>query len=940
MAHFRAAKPLVLALLLSAPFHASAQRPSEQPIPLDPSVRAGSLPSGMRYYIRRNSRPEKRLELRLVVNAGSILEDDDQQGMAHFVEHMLFNGTRRFRKNDLVSYLESIGVRFGADLNAYTSFDETVYILPIPTDKPGLVERGLDILEDWASGALFDSSDVVAERGVVLEEWRSGLGAETRIRNRQWPVLFHGSRYAVRLPIGDTAVIADADPARLRRFYNDWYRPDLVAIVAVGDCNPDSLELAIRERFLGWRARAEPRTRLRYSVPDHDSTLVTVVTDPEQQVSTVQILYKRARAALHTVADYRALLVRRLYNRMLNDRLAEISRQPGAPFAFASSTYGQFVRTMDAYFLAAVVPDSGVARGVEALLTEARRVDRHGFLPSELERARSAVLRSLENAYTEREKTESAVLADEYIAHFLSDEAAPGIEWEYETARTLLPTISIDEVNSLGREWISEANRVVAVAAPQHAEALMPSPARLLELLARRDTASVAPYVENLSAAPLVPVPPLPGRIVAETTVPELGVVDWRLANGARVLVKPTDFKADEVLLRAYSPGGLSLVADSDYVSAALATTIVERSGAGEFSLTDLQKRLAGKRAAVSAALGDVTERWAGQASSKDVEIMLQLMYLRWTAPRYDSSSFRALLDQFRLVLVNRANSPEAVFADTVQAVMGQHHFRVRPLGAAVLSEARLDRALAIYRERFAAASDFTFVIVGAVELDSLRPLVERWIGGLPAAENREQWRDLGIRPPPGIVERVVRKGMEPKARTLVIFTGESDYNPEVRYALRSLGDLLEIILLDKLREALGSTYSVSVGAQATGAPHPEYQIAIQFESAPENANPLFETVLATIDSLQRLGPRSEDVEKVRAQHLRDLEINTRENSYWALNLLARLENGEDPRGLLSYKDLVERLTADSIRAAAVRYLRLDRFARFILLPELERRKQ
>jgi zinc protease len=934
------ARPLLAALLLAGPLPAAAQELASRAIPLDPAVRAGSLPNGLRYYIRRNSRPEKRLELRLVVNAGSILEDDDQRGVAHFVEHMLFNGTRRFQKNDLVAYLESIGVRFGADLNAYTSFDETVYILPIPTDKPGLVERGLEILEDWASGALFEPGEVQAERGVVLEEWRSGLGAVARIRNRQWPVLFRGSRYADRLPIGDTATIARATPALLRRFYTDWYRPDLMALVAVGDCEPQQLEEMIRERFGGLRAPSNPRTRTYYTVPGHDSTLVTLVTDPEQQVTTVQVLYKRPRAEVRSLPDYRALLARRLYNRMFNDRLAEISRQPGAPFAFASSTYGPFVRTLDAYFLAAVVPDSGVARGLHALLIEARRVDQHGFLSAELERARSAVLRELESAFAEREKTESALLADEYIAHFLSGEVAPGIEWEYQAAEALLPEITLQEVNSLGQEWISQANRVLAIAAPQHAAALLPEPARLLDLLAASDSASVAPYSENVSTAALVPLPPLPGHIVAEDSLPELGVLDWRLANGARVLVKPTDFKADQVLLRAYSPGGLSLVADSDYVSAALATAIMERSGAGAFSVTDLQKRLAGKRVAISASIDEVAERWLGQASPKDLETMLQLMYLRWTAPRRDSAAFRVLLDQLALVLANRANSPEAVFADTVQVVMTQHHFRGRPIGTAMLGEVRLDRAEAIYRERFAGASDFTFVIVGAVRPDSLRPLVERWIGGLPAIPRREVWRDNGIRPPEGIVERVVRKGVEPKAQSLLLFTGETEFSPEVRYALRSLSDLLEIKLLDNLREALGGTYSVSATAQVSRAPRSEYQLAIQFESAPENATPLFEVVLAVIDSLQRSGPSQADVEKVRAQQLRELAVSTKENSYWALNLLARLENGEDPRGLLAYLDLVRNLTPESIRAAAMRYLRRDRYARFLLLPEVSRDKQ
>ncbi len=401
------------------------------PIPLDPAVRAGTLPNGLHYYIRHNGRPEHRVELRLVVNAGSVLEDNDQRGLAHFVEHMEFNGTRRFKKNDIVSYLESIGVRFGADLNAYTGFDETVYILPIPTDKPGLVGRGFDVLQDWASGALFDSTEVVNERGVVLEEWRLGLGAESRIRDKQFPVLFKGSKYADRLPIGLPDIIRGATPAPVRRFYHDWYRPDLMAVIAVGDVNPDSIEALVKSRFSGLRGPANERPRPVVAVPGNDSTLVTIATDREEDVSTVQVLYKHAPVPLRTVADYRTMLVRELYNSMFNSRLSEITKRPNAPFSFASSSYGPFVRASDVYFLAAVVPDGGIIPGLEALLREAKRVDEHGFLASELARAKASLLRGFETAYAERDKSESGSYAEEYIRYFLDGEASPGIAWEY-----------------------------------------------------------------------------------------------------------------------------------------------------------------------------------------------------------------------------------------------------------------------------------------------------------------------------------------------------------------------------------------------------------------------------------------------------------------------------------------------------------------------------
>jgi len=929
--------PLLPALLLSAGL-ASLANPAgaqEDRIPLDSAVRTGTLPNGLRYYVRRNARPENRLELRLVINAGSVLEDDDQKGMAHFVEHMLFNGTRRFAKNDIVSYLESIGVRFGADLNAYTGFDETVYILPVPTDKPGLVERSFDVLEDWAGGALFDSAEVVKERGVVLEEWRLGLGAGSRIRDQQFPVLFHGSRYAERLPIGDTAIIKSAQPAPLKRFYRDWYRPNLMAVIAVGDYDPDRVEALIKERFGTLVNPPSPRPRTLATVPGHDSTLVTIVTDAEEQVSSIQLIYKHPPTPLVRLADYRTLLARRLYNQMMNARFNEITRRADAPFAFASSSYGGFVRGTDVYFLSATVKDGGVQTGLEALLREARRVDQHGFLPAELERAKASLLRSLESAYAERDKSESGEYAAEYINHFLTAEPTPGITWEYDAAKRVLPSVTLDDVNALGRQWITEQNRVVAVSAPTGPQAAVPSAGQLLAGFDRVDGEQVAAWTEAVSEAPLVATVPPPGRIVSEARDDSLNLTDWRLSNGIRVLVKPTDFKADEVAIRGWSPGGTSLVADSDYVDASLASLAVSRGGVAEFDAVELGKKLAGKRAGVSVTIGGLTEDIDAGGSPRDLETMLQLIYLKVTAPRRDEAAFNALRAQYLPILVNRDNVPDQVFQDTVVLTMQQNHPRAQPLTADVLRGVDYNRAFELYRDRFADASDFTFVIVGAVNLDSLKPLVAQWLGALPSTGRKEQWKDVGLSTPTGVVEKVVRRGMEPKAQTVVFFTGDATYDPPSRYAMRSLGDLLEMKLLDNLREALGGTYSVSAGGALSRNPRPEYQFTVSFGSAPEKVDTLWRTVLAVIDTIKAQGATPEELQKVREQQLRTQEVSLKENSYWLGNISARVENGEDPRGLASYtNDFIMKLTTEQIRDAARRYLNTSRYARFVLLPE------
>jgi zinc protease len=904
-------------------------------IPLDSAVRTGTLPNGLRYYIRRNSRPEKRLELRLVINAGAVQEDDDQRGLAHFTEHMLFNGTRRFAKNDIVSYLESIGVRFGADLNAYTGFDETVYILPVPTDKPGLVERSFDVLEDWAGGALFDSTEVVKERGVVLEDWRSGLGAGSRITDKQFPVLFQGSRYAVRLPIGDTTVLKSANPGPLKRYYRDWYRPDLMAVVAVGDYDPARVEQLIRERFGRLTNPATRRPRTLEPVPGHDSTLVTIVTDPEEQTSSIQVIYKHPPAPLSKLSDYRMLLARRLYNQMFNSRLTEITRQPDAPFAFASSSYGSYVRSTDVYFLSATVKDGGIQRGLEAVLREARRVDQHGFLPAELERAKATQLRGLESAFQERDKSESGGFAAEYINHFLTNEPTPGIAWEYETAKRVLPTVTLEDINALGRQWITNVNRVVAVSAPTGPQAAVPSAGELLNTFRKVDGETVTAWTETVSEAPLVATAPARGRVVEEKKIAELGVTDWTLSNGIRVLVKPTDFKADELIVQGWSPGGTSIVSDADFIDASLATLAVGRGGVATFDAVELGKKLAGKRAGVQFNLGNLTESIQAGGSPRDIETILQLIYLKATAPRRDEPAFNALRAQYVPLLANRDKDPNQVFQDTVLLTMQQNHPRAQPLTAAMLQATRYDRAFEIYRERFGDLTDFTFVVVGAVNVDSLKPLVEQWIAALPGNGRKEAWKDVGLKTPTGVIEKTVRKGAEPKAQTLVLFSGPATFDPAARYAMRSMGELLEMKLLENLREALGGTYSVSAGGSLSKYPTPEYQFAVNFGSSPDKVDLLWKTVLAVIDTVKQNGATAAELQKVREQQLRLQETREKENGYWAGNISARIENGEDPRGLVTYtKDFIEKLTSEQIREAARKYLDTSRYARFVLMPE------
>jgi zinc protease len=928
-----AALPLVLA---AAPLSSQPARAATAPaaaLPLDPAVLTGRLPNGLRYYVRANARPEKRAELRLVVNAGSVLEDADQRGLAHFVEHMAFNGTRRFPKQAIVDYIERAGMRFGADLNASTSFDETIYQLQVPTDTLAIVARGLDILEDWAHGITFDSAEVERERGVVVEEWRSGLGAQSRVRDRQFPVLFRGSRYAERLPIGERRTLETAPRAALVRYYRDWYRPDLMAVVAVGDFDPPAMVRMIRERFSRIPARRAPRARTRFPVPDHDSTFTAVVTDPELTMTTVGVYYKQPARRTRTVADWRQRIVEGLYTQMLNQRLFELTQKPDAPYIGAGSQQGSFVRTREVYFLGAGVRPGGMVRGLEAVLTEAERVERHGFVDSELERAKRDYLRAVEQGYDERERTESAAHAAAYVSHFLEQEPVPGAAEEWALARRLVPAITLAEVNRAARGWIGDRNRVILASAPT-SDTLVPAETALREVFRRVDAAEVAAYADLASDEPLLGELPEPAAIVRAERDTVLGTWTWTLGNGVRVIAKPTTFKADEVLLEGFGPGGASNASDRDELDAALASTVAMVGGVGAHDLVSLQKALAGKAVQVAPEVSDEWESIGGQASPKDLETLFQLVHLYVTRPRLDSAAATSFLERFRAVLANRANDPESAFEDTLAVTMGAHHPRARPLTAARLDSVDLARSLAFYRERFADVGDFTFVVVGAVQPDTVAELARRYLGTLPAAGRRDTWRDLGIRPPAGVVERVVRRGSEPKAQSRIVFHGDFVDTPENRYALYALADVLEIKLRERLREALGGTYGASVGASVDRIPRVSYGLSVDFGSSPERAEELARAVFAEIDLLKSSGPSDDDLAKVKETMLRERETNLERNGWWLAQLGAYARSGDDPRRILANVSYIRALTPAMVQAAARQWLDAGRYVKVVLLPE------
>jgi len=905
-----------------------------QTLPVDPAVTVGQLPSGVRYYIRANPEPRDRAELRLVVRAGSVLEDDDQLGLAHFVEHMAFNGTKNFAKQELVDYLEGIGMRFGPDLNAFTSFDETVYILKVPTDSAELVTTAFQILEDWAHNLTFDHEEIDKERGVVIEEWRLGRGAAARIFDKQFPVLFKDSRYAERLVIGDREILETFDHETLKRFYRDWYRPDLMAVIAVGDFEVETIEDLIRQHFADLPMPDHPRERPSFPVPDHDETLFAIATDPEATFSSISVYWKQSLRDESTVGAYRQSIVESLFNRMLNQRLYELTQQADPPYLGAFSGQGRFIGAKEVYILGAGVQNNGIERGLEALLTEAERVARHGFTESELEREKRELLREIEQVYAERAKTESEAYAGEYVRSFLYDEPTPGIAHEYELHQQLVPGVGLEEVNRLAREWIIDRNRVILASAPEKEDIGVPTEDALLRIFSAVESAEIAAYVDAASEAPLVAQPPQPAEIIEIEEIEEVGVQRWTLANGVRVLLKPTDFKDDEILVRAWSPGGTSLADDEGYVAATTADAVVTRGGAGDFNLIDLQKKLAGKAVRVSPFIASLSEGFSGRVSPADVETLFQLIYLYFTAPRRDEEAYLSFKSRVQASLANRSADPVTAFRDTLRVTLTQYHYRTRPPTVELYDEMDLDRSFAFYRDRFADASDFTFAFVGSFQADSLRPLIRTYLGGLPSIGRDETWRDEGIRPPTGVIHKVVYRGIEPKSQTQIAFTGPFEWTRDNRYALRSLANVMRIRLREVLREDLGGTYGVGVSGVGTRDPREEYEIRISFGTAPERLEELTGVVFQQIDSLKQYGPTQKDIEKVQEMQRRQREEGLRENSYWLGQLVAYDQYGDDLRDILTYETLINGLAAETVQEAANRYLRADNYVRVSLYPE------
>jgi zinc protease len=931
-------RPLcIAALVLASLMGAHAAPKLSDPLPIGPQVTVGKLANGLTYYIQKNSRPEKRLELRLVVKAGSILEDEDQLGLAHFTEHMAFNGSTHFKKHELVSYLQSIGLKFGADLNAYTGFNETVYILPIPTDKPENIAKGFLVLEDWAQGVSFNDADIDLERAIVLEELRLGKGAQDRMNKIVLPKIFSGSQYAKRLPIGTEDSLKGFRHEAIKRFYKDWYRPNLMAVVVVGDIEVATAQALVESHFSKLKNPDNERPRTYPEIPARAGSEAVVVTDKEATNNTMMIRYPvQSAPTVATLGDYRQAMVEQLFGAMLGQRMQELTQQANPPFVGGGSGVSRLVPGYRSFQSGALLGRQGVEPAAQALVQENERARQFGFGEAELERSKKDTLRNVEKAHAEREKTDSGRYAAEYLRNFLERETIPGIENELAYTRALLPTIGLADVNAFARSVIPEkAAKLVIYTGTDKPDSASPTEPTLLASVATAEQKGVTAKVEKAVATSLMATLPAGGSVIAERKNAALGLTEWDLSNGVKVVLKPTDFKNDEILVSATRFGGQSLFGQADMYNAGYASAVIASMGLGEFAPTELQKMMAGKLASVSIGLGGVTDGVSASSSPADLETMLQLLTLKFGTPRLDPALFQSFVGRSQDAARNATARPESIFSDAMQTTLYNAHPRVwLTPSPSNFEQLNMERMRDIYQQRFSSAKGLTFVLVGSFTPEGIKPLVARYLASLPTPDVPTTYADLGMRAVSGVVKKDVRAGSEPKSLVSLTFSGAAAYSDEEQLRVAALVEVLNIKIIDVLREKLTLIYGGGMRGGLVRDPYAHFMLAMSLPCAPENVDKVVAAAFGEIQKIQEAGPEASDLAKVQQNWLTRHRQNLRENRYW----LGKLQTAElyktDPATLLDYEKQVAALTVDDIKAAAQRYLKSDNYVQVVLYPE------
>jgi zinc protease len=931
----RIAYACIVVLCMPA-LYVNGQYDPSRKLPSDENVKVGQLPNGLKYYIRKNALPAKKVQLRLIVNTGSVLEDPDQLGLAHFMEHMNFNGLKHFPKNELVNYLQSIGVQFGADLNAYTSFDETVYFLPIPSDDPEKVEKGFTILEDWAFNALLDDAEIEKERGVVLEESRLAKGAQERMSKKYYPVLFNGSMYAERLPIGKDSILQHFKPEVLKRFYKTWYRPDLMAVIVVGDIDVNEAEQKIKDHFSSYSNPTGEKKRVVAEIPGRKQNQSMVLTDKEVPYNVIQIYnYVEKSQPTTTWGEYRRSAGEFLFNNMINQRLAEISRKPDAPFLQAGTSFGNFVRGYRSFNSFAVAGDKPVKNAIETLISVVESVKKYGFLPAELQRAKTALLTNSERQYNDRDKTESIRFLSEYQNNFLIGSHMMGYANSYNQLKETLPLISLEEVNALAKKTESPQGFFALITGPEKSASTLPSNDDLTAMIAAARTLPIRAYEEKAIATTLMEKKPAPGKITGEKANTELGTTELTLSNGVTITLKPTDFKNDEIHMDAWRQGGSRNYPLADKKNAELAGPIVRAMGIRDMTATDITKFLSGKTVTATPYANAYDEGIEGRSSVKDFETFLQLVHLYITAPGRDPNSFQSFINAQKAMRQNMKSVPGAYFSDTLNKVLYANSPWAGGMESPeVFDKVSLDRVMEIYREIFGNVYGMHFTFIGNIDMATVKPLLETYLGSLPAAPKTNKFTDEGLRPVKGVVRFSVKKGAAKQSQVNVLFTGETKYNKEEELKLKALTDVLNIKVIEKLREEMGGIYGGGFSSAFARRPYGNYTIYASFPCGPENVDKLTTALFDIIRSAREKGIEQSDLDKVKETMNSHLDDQLKNNDFWLTNLSYAFIENFDPAWILNIRKSINSITAAELKVIANRYFDMNNYVVGVLNPE------
>jgi zinc protease len=909
-------------------------------IPISPDLEIGKLDNGLTYYLQQNQKPADIVELRMVVNTGSVMEDDDQLGLAHFLEHMAFNGTKSFEKNDIVSYLQSIGVEFGADLNAYTSFDETVYILPIPSAEFENLDKGFQILKEMMFDMTLHGDDIDAERGVVLEEYRTRLGAETRMLEKTLPAMMYGSKYVDRLPIGTKENLETFEHESLRRFYKDWYRPDLMGLIIVGDVEVEVMKDLMNKHFGDVPKSEVFREREVFPLPNHEDTKIAVASDPEAFVNRIQVMYKdRAdRKEMKTVADYKSLLVDQLFSIMINARLNELANSSNPPFLSASSSYGgSYARSKNAYTSYGISPDGEkMPETLKAMLTENKRVLSHGFLYAELDRAKRSLLTRLENQAKEKNKVNSERIVSEYIRHFLENEAIPGIEWEFKTATELVPNIELVEVSTRISDFIHPDNMVVIASRKEDGEESLLDEDTIKAIIAEVDATKVAAYEEADLRSEIVESVPESGTIIDRSYDEKLDLTRLTLSNGVRVAYKQTNFKNDQVLVQAYSNGGTSLIDEDDLQKTLLALQLNAnaQAGYGGLAVSEMEKVMSGNSASLSSSIGAFSENISGNSAPKDLKSLLELIYLHHTSLNKDMDYFNAYINNIKGFYAGILSNPEYYFQITVSEEKNRGNKRYLSFPSEEDFDAiDYDETYQFHVDRFADANDFSYYFIGNFEAKELESLVETYLASLPTKEQQDEIVVPEFRTKDEYREFIVEKGTDPKSFVNIQWTENLPYDAATRIAADALSNVLTNKLIEKLREDESGVYGVGARSNFQEIPYSQLSFNILFPCGPENARDLIDYSLELVEQIKKEGVSESDLNKVKESYRVDHKENLESNGYWIDYISTTDRYKKNPHRIFKYEERIDALKAEDLQRVAIDFLDENYFLA-LLMPE------